>query len=203
MRPLLNLDYDLNPMTVDPVFTVKINQTILELIEGDITKQDTDAIVNAANSSLLGGGGVDGAIHRAAGPQLLQETRGLGGCETGDAKISGGYKLKARHVIHTVGPIYQRGDPLVPRLLHSAYHRSLEVAVENNIETIAFPAVSTGIYGYPLAEAAHIALHAVIDFIEQTGKIKLIRFVLFSGATLEVFGETLAEIMRQKQNPQS
>lgn len=176
----------------------KINQTEIELIQGDITQQDTDAIVNAANSSLLGGGGVDGAIHRAAGPELLAETRTLGGCETGNAKISKGYRLKAKYVIHAVGPIYRKGDDSAARLLASAYRRSLEVAVENGIETIAFPAISTGIYGYPIQEAAPLALQTVCDFVKENAQLKLVRFVLFTDATLQQFAEALAALVKQR-----
>jgi O-acetyl-ADP-ribose deacetylase (regulator of RNase III) len=182
-------------MTTPADYTrVRINQTTIELIEGDITRQDTDAIVNAANSSLLGGGGVDGAIHRAAGPELLAETRTLGGCETGNAKISRGYRLKARHVIHAVGPIYRAGDADVPRLLASAYRRSLEVAHDNGLESVAFPAISTGIYGYPLDEAAPIALGTTIDFVREQEQITLVRFVLFTDAILSRFQPALHAI---------
>lgn len=163
------------------------NTTTVELIQGDITQQDTDAIVNAANSSLLGGGGVDGAIHRAAGPKLLEETRTLGGCVTGDAKITRGYRLKARHVIHAVGPIYRRGDEAPPRLLASAYRRCLELAVENDMKTISFPAISTGIYSYPLEEAASIALETVYNFTHTNNQLTLVRFVLFNEQTTEAF----------------
>jgi O-acetyl-ADP-ribose deacetylase len=194
----MNLFADDKPAAMD-ISQTRINQTLLELIEGDITQQETDAIVNAANSSLLGGGGVDGAIHRAAGPRLLEETRTLGGCETGDAKISGGYNLKARYIIHTVGPVYRSNDSGVAKLLASAYRRSLEVAVENGITSIAFPAVSTGIYGYPLEEAAYIALQTVIDFIEKQEKIMLVRFVLFSPAAFQAFSHALTTIMEQKK----
>lgn len=177
-----------------PITRAKVNQTVIELLKGDITRQDTDAIVNAANSSLLGGGGVDGAIHRAAGPELLAETRTLGGCETGSAKISKGYRLPAKHVIHAVGPIYRKGDENVARLLANAYRRSLELAEEHGLHSIAFPAISTGIYGYPLTEAAPIALQAVIDFVNTSTSITLIRFVLFTDAVLDNFTDALYEI---------
>lgn len=174
----------------------QINETILELIQGDITKQDTDAVVNSANPTLGGGGGVDGAIHRAAGPKLLEETRKKGGCEVGDAKITKGYNLKARHVIHTVGPIYDPKNPQVPEQLASSYRRSLEVAVENGLKTIAFPAISTGIYAYPVEEAAPIALHTVIDFTSETldSPIELIRFVLFNKPTYDAFSAALRQL---------
>lgn len=181
---------------------IKINDRLLELVQGDITQEETDAIVNAANSSLLGGGGVDGAIHRAAGPELLAETRTLGGCETGDAKISGGYRLKAKHVIHTVGPIYRRDDPDVPRLLASAYRRSMEVATAHNLESIAFPAISTGVYGYPMREAAHTALTSIMDFLSQeTSSITLVRFVLFTADAVEQFRHVLGEVAAAHDMP--
>lgn len=170
-----------------------IHNTIIELVQGDITHQDTDAIVNAANHSLLGGGGVDGAIHRAAGPQLLAETRTLGGCATGDAKITGGYNLKARHVIHAVGPVYDPDNPDVPRLLASAYRRSLEVAAEKGVRTLAFPSISTGVYSYPVDEAARIALSTVCDFAQNQIKPELVRFVLFDARTMQAFAHALAE----------
>lgn len=178
----------------------RINQTTLELVEGDITQQDVDTIVNAANNSLLGGGGVDGAIHRAAGPQLLAETRMLGGCETGDAKISGGYNLKARYVIHTVGPIYRSNDPEVPRLLSSAYRRSLEVAYKHQLQSIAFPAISTGIYGYPLAEATPIALNTVCDFVANHERPTLVRFVLFDNRTMKEYERALKWMIEQRSD---
>jgi O-acetyl-ADP-ribose deacetylase (regulator of RNase III) len=174
-----------------------IHQSTLELVLGDITQQETDAIVNAANSSLLGGGGVDGAIHRAAGPGLLEETRALGGCQTGDAKITKGYRLPARYVIHAVGPVYHRGEPAAAQLLASAYRRSLEVAVENGVRSLAFPAISTGVYGYPLDEAAPIALETVFHFLQGTDQLELVRFVLFSEPILHAYSKALRALMER------
>jgi O-acetyl-ADP-ribose deacetylase (regulator of RNase III) len=177
---------------------VTINKSKLELVEGDITAQDTDAIVNAANPSLLGGGGVDGAIHRAAGPELLAECRTLGGCRTGDAKITRGYQLKAGHVIHTVGPVYHREGPAQSgELLASAYRRSLEVASENNLHSVAFPSISTGAYGYPMEEAAPIALQTAIDYLQAHTDIELVRFVLYGQQAYQVYERALQNIMAQ------
>src|SRR5690242_17244865 len=166
--------------------------------QGDITKLVVDAIVNAANSSLLGGGGVDGAIHRAAGPQLLAECRTLGGCKTGDAKITRGYNLPAKFVIHAVGPVYHDGKHGEPQLLASAYRRSLELALEHNLSSVAFPAISTGVYGYPREEAARIAFETMIDFLKTHGAPKLVRMVLFDDSALAAHEKVLAEIGRQE-----
>ena len=168
-----------------PTF-LQVKQARLELVQGDITHQDTDAIVNAANTSLLGGGGVDGAIHRAAGPELLAECRTLGGCPTGDAKITHGYRLKARHIIHTVGPVY-RGSPRDAELLASCYQRSLHLAALNHLRSIAFPSISTGVYGYPVDEAAPIALGVVVEFLNTLTSIELVRFVLFDRLTFQAY----------------
>ncbi|MBW2040038.1 MAG: O-acetyl-ADP-ribose deacetylase [Deltaproteobacteria bacterium] len=173
---------------------IKIDKATLEIVQGDITQQTTDAIVNAANPTLLGGGGVDGAIHRAAGPKLLEECRTLGGCKTGDAKITKGYRLKARHVIHTVGPVYHREGARAAELLASAYCRSLEVASQNGLKSIAFPSISTGAYGYPIEEAAPIALQTVIDYLKDHQEIELVRFVLFDRHTLEAYEEALKKL---------
>jgi O-acetyl-ADP-ribose deacetylase (regulator of RNase III) len=172
----------------------KVNKAILELVQGDITLESTDAIVNAANPTLLGGGGVDGAIHRAAGPELLAESRTLGGCETGDAKITKGYRLKAKYVIHTVGPVFRRDGARAPDLLASAYRRSLEVASEHLLKSIAFPSISTGAYGYPLNEAAPIALKTVADYLKKHPGIELVRIVLFDSKTLAAYEEALKKL---------
>ena len=167
----------------------------IDLELGDITHEKTDAIVNAANSSLLGGGGVDGAIHRAGGPAILEECRRLGGCPTGDAKLTGGGRLAARHVIHTVGPFYRDGRHGEPDLLVSAYRRSLEVAVEHGLRSIAFPSISTGAYRYPIAEAAPLALRTVAGFLEQhAGQLDLVRFVLYGARDLAVYSEALGRL---------
>jgi O-acetyl-ADP-ribose deacetylase (regulator of RNase III) len=162
----------------------------MEIIQGDITKLDVDAIVNAANSTLLGGGGVDGAIHRAAGPELLAECRTLGGCPTGEARITRGYKLAARHVIHTVGPVYS-GKPADSRLLAGCYRNSLELAAERGLKTIAFPAVSCGIYGYPIEEACKIAIQTAAEFLKSHPAIEKVLFALFSARDYEVYERSL------------
>ena len=155
------------------------------VVVGDITKLAVDVIVNAANRSLLGGGGVDGAIHQAAGPRLLDECRGLGGCKTGDAKITGGYRLPAAHVIHTVGSVWSGGDADEDRLLASCYRRSLEVAVENDLRMIAFPAISTGVYGFPVERAARIAVRTVASFLSTSPGISEGVFCCFSEEAAE------------------
>jgi O-acetyl-ADP-ribose deacetylase (regulator of RNase III) len=175
---------------------ITIGGAKLELVEGDITRQDTDAIVNAANSSLLGGGGVDGAIHRAGGPKILEECRQIGGCPTGEARLTSGGNLKARYVIHTVGPVYKGGMQREAQLLASCYRESLKLASGKGLSTVAFPSISTGAYGYPLAEAARIALKTVLDYLSQHPEIKLVRFVLFGHAAHEVYEKALRELLR-------
>ena len=175
--------------------TREVAGTRIELVQGDITQQTTDAIVNAANTTLLGGGGVDGAIHRAGGPGILQECRRLGGCPTGDARITTAGRLPARFVIHAVGPVYRDGRHGEPALLASAYRRSLEVAIQQQLRSVAFPSISTGAYGYPIGEAAPLVLRTVSDFLEaQPGQLDVVRFVLFSTGDLRVYGAALARL---------
>jgi O-acetyl-ADP-ribose deacetylase (regulator of RNase III) len=173
---------------------VKIGQSVLELVEGDITQQDTEAIVNAANEQLRVGGGVDGAINRAGGPKIQEEARQIGRCPTGQAVITTGGNLKARYVIHTVGPIYRDGHQGEPELLASAYRESLKIASERGIKSLAFPSLSTGVYGYPVADAARVALTAVKAYLAQHPEIELVRFVLFGKPTFEAFAAALQEI---------
>ncbi len=176
----------------------QVHRSVLELVRGDIVVQDVDAIVNAANSSLLGGGGVDGAIHDAAGPELLAECRMLGGCPTGEARITRGYRLKARYVIHAVGPVY-RGQPRDAELLASAYRSSLLLASQHGARTLAFPAISTGIYGYPLNQAAPVALHAVKVYLEEHPEIELVRFVLWNDQAYAAFERAAQSLFGQGQ----
>ena len=182
---------------------IQINRSTLELVEGDITRQDVDAIVNAANPSLLGGGGVDGAIHAAGGPAILAECRLLGGCATGDAKITTAGRLPARHVIHTVGPVYWRAGPQqAAALLASAYRRSLEVAAEHNLRSVAFPSISTGAYGYPIDEAAPVALRAVIDYLAaHDGPVRLVRFVLYGRPAYRAYEQALTLLLPHPPSP--
>ncbi len=158
----------------------------IELVEADLTRLDVGAIVNAANRSLLGGGGVDGAIHRAAGPELLAECRTLGGCETGDAKITAGYRLPAQHVIHTVGPVY-RNPEHSDLLLASCYRRCLEVAVENGVRSMAFPGISTGVYRFPMEQACAIAFDTVLSFLEACGDIDRVVFCQFGARAQGIY----------------
>jgi len=174
---------------------IRVNDSWLELVEGDITQQEVDAIVNAANSSLRGGGGVDGAIHRAGGPQIMAEASRYGGCPTGEARITSGGRLKARYVIHAVGPVYRDGRSGEAELLASAYRYSMRLASEHRIESIAFPAISAGAYGYPLPEAATIALRTVIAELRQRPEIKLARFVLFGRNAYDAFAAALQALL--------
>jgi O-acetyl-ADP-ribose deacetylase len=164
---------------------------ILRALQANIVTLEVDAIVNAANSSLLGGGGVDGAIHRAAGPELLEECRALGGCKTGDAKLTKGYKLPAKFVIHTVGPVWHGGKKGEPELLASCYRNSLTIAEEHGFQSIAFPSISTGVYGYPIELAAQVAVETVREMTKKKSKINEVRFCCFSQNDLEVYDSLL------------
>ena len=166
----------------------------IEIFKGSITELDVDAIVNAANQTLLGGGGVDGAIHRAAGPELLKECRGLGGCETGDAKLTKGYNLKARYVIHTVGPIWRGGEQGEADLLESCYRRSFELAEEHGIRSLAFPAISTGAYRFPLESATRIALGTSWLVLQASEQIEKVVFACFDQASLDLYQRLLQEL---------
>jgi len=165
----------------------------IELVRGDITQIEVDAIVNAANRSLLGGGGVDGAIHRAAGPSLLEECRALNGCETGDAKITGGHNLPAGFIIHTVGPVWHGGNNNEPRLLGRCYTRSLELAEEKKLKSIAFPNISTGVYGYPKSGAAEIAIRSVKEFMQRKSSLEKVIFVVFDEDNYRIYNQLLAK----------
>ncbi len=173
----------------------KINEAVIEFTCGDITAEATDAIVNAANTRLAGGGGVDGAIHRAGGPAIMEECRKIGGCPTGGAVITGGGRLKARHVIHTVGPVYS-GRPKDAELLASAYKSALELAAKHGCNSVAFPSISTGAYGYPIEEASKIAIKTVVDFLRSHSEITFVRFVLYTPADHEVYLSVASQALR-------
>ncbi len=177
---------------------IKINNTLVELKKGDITEEETDAIVNAANSRLAGGGGVDGAIHRAGGPEITDECGKIGICPTGGAVIMTGGRLKARRVIHAVGPVYRDGARNEEALLKSAYTESLRLAVAKGLNSIAFPSISTGAYGYPVQEASGIALSAIIDFVKGNAGLSLVKMVLFSEDDLKAYEDALQKIMKVK-----
>jgi len=169
----------------------RVNSTTIALVRGDITREVTDAIVNAANTTLSGGSGVDGAIHSAGGPEIMAECRKIGGCPTGSAVITSAGRLKAKHVIHTVGPVYKDGAHDEAAMLRNAYQTSLALAIGNGLKSISFPSISTGAYGYPAEEASKIAVSSVIEFVKENNGLDLVRFVLFSDRDLEVYTRAL------------
>lgn len=173
-----------------------INKSRVVLVQGDITTETTQAIVNAANSRLAGGGGVDGAIHAAGGPSIMAECRKIGGCPTGEAVITTGGNLKAQYVIHTVGPIYRGGAHGEEKLLSSAYRKSLELASKKGIRSVSFPSISTGAYAYPIKEAARVALKTVVDYLTDHPEVELVRFVLFGAVDLEVYEAVLKDLTK-------
>jgi O-acetyl-ADP-ribose deacetylase len=175
---------------------VTVNRSRIVLVQGDITTESTQAIVNAANSRLAGGGGVDGAIHAAGGPEIMAECRKIGGCPTGQAVISTGGKLKAQYVIHTVGPIYRGGAHGEEALLSSAYQKSLELASKKGIRSVSFPSISTGAYAYPIKQAARVALKTVVDYLTDHPEIELVRFVLFGVVDLEIYEAALKDLTK-------
>ena len=181
-----------------------VNKTRLALVQGDITQQATDAIVNAANSGLMGGGGVDGAIHRAGGPAIMEECRKIrekiGRLPAGKAVITTGGRLKAKYVIHTVGPVWHGGTSGEAELLAGAYRESLKLATDKGLKSISFPAISTGAYGYPLEPAARVALQTVIDFLSQNKSLEEVLFVLYDSATYQIYAETLRKLMPKTQS---
>ncbi len=180
---------------------VKIANSILELVEGDITKQKVDAIVNAANTRLLGGGGVDGAIHQAGGPAILEECKKIGGCPTGEAVITTGGNLPAKHVIHTVGPVWHDGSSREPELLRNAYKNSLLQAEKNNLTSISFPSISTGAYRFPIEKASHIALSTIIEhLLKGKTNIKTARFLLFGSTAFIAYKKTLQQLLTEDKD---
>ncbi len=175
---------------------VKVNDAVLSLVEGDITDEETDAIVNAANSRLAGGGGVDGAIHRAGGPAIMAECRKIGGCPTGRAVLTTGGNLKARYVIHAVGPVWRDGKSGEAALLKSAYLESLKLASGHGLKSVSFPSISTGAYGVPLEAAAQVALGTAIEYLQGHPDLRLVRFVLFGQKTYDVFEKALGKLVK-------
>ena len=177
---------------------LKIGRATFEIVKGDITKEKVDAIVNAANPRLTPGGGVSGAIHRAAGKELREECKKLGGCRTGEAKITKGYNLPAKYVIHTVGPVY-KGREEDAKLLEACYKNSLKLAAEHKLRSIAFPAISTGVYGYPVEEAARVAIKAITDFLKENEGIEKVRMVLYTDDAYEVHKKVLREMIEKNE----